>query len=254
VNILEAIDNPALFRPWFRDPATWQAWRAFLAALFALPMTEEQRAIYTACTGRQAAPAEPFGEAWLVCGRRSGKSLTLAMTAVFLACFKDWSAHLAPGERGTILVLASDRRQARVQPEFCRTPRCPLLGELALQRRNHRQQGIRMVRGRAVDLGRHARIVPDAFVGASRNRATYTATSGFQIRVGVRQSSPSRSIASCAVVRVTAPSRTIVGQTNLPFSNLLARARAPGRPTTAPSPGRRACRERGIGTRRTDPP
>jgi hypothetical protein len=114
VNILQAVDDEELFRPWFRDPETWRAWRAFLAALFALPMTEEQREIFTACTGRQTPPVEPFGEAWLVCGRRSGKSLTLALVAVFMACFKDWSAHLAPGERGVILVLASDRRQSRV--------------------------------------------------------------------------------------------------------------------------------------------
>jgi hypothetical protein len=45
VNILEAIDDPLLFTPWFRNATTWNAWRAFLAALFGLPMTAEQRAI-----------------------------------------------------------------------------------------------------------------------------------------------------------------------------------------------------------------
>jgi hypothetical protein len=38
----------------------------------------------------------------------------LALVAVFLACFRDWQPYLAPGERATIMVIATDRRQARV--------------------------------------------------------------------------------------------------------------------------------------------
>jgi hypothetical protein len=38
----------------------------------------------------------------------------LALVAVFLACFRDWQRYLAPGERATIMVIATDRRQARV--------------------------------------------------------------------------------------------------------------------------------------------
>ena len=47
-------------------------------------------------------------------GRRGGKSFTLALIAVFLAAFRDWRPYLAPGERATIMVIAADRRQARV--------------------------------------------------------------------------------------------------------------------------------------------
>ncbi len=36
------------------------------------------------------------------------------MCAVFLACFRDYRPHLAPGERATVLIIATDRRQARV--------------------------------------------------------------------------------------------------------------------------------------------
>jgi len=38
VNILQAIDDPKVFGAHFRDAASWQAWRAFLAALFGLPL------------------------------------------------------------------------------------------------------------------------------------------------------------------------------------------------------------------------
>lgn len=113
MNILEAMDDPALFRPWFRPAKTWAAWRGFLAVQFGLSVPEDQKALVLACTGRQSVPEGGFNEAWLVCGRRGGKSRILALIAVFLATFKDWTGHLAPGERGTILILATDRRQAR---------------------------------------------------------------------------------------------------------------------------------------------
>src|SRR5215813_6666639 len=115
MNILEAMRDPNLFAPWFlRDPATWAAWRAFLAALFALKMSSEQLAIFKECTGRNAPPQQPATEAWLVCGRRAGKSFILALCAVFLACFYEYRKFLAPGERGTVLIIATNSKQARV--------------------------------------------------------------------------------------------------------------------------------------------
>jgi hypothetical protein len=113
ISILQAIDDPKLFGSAFRDRKTWSAWRTFLAALFGLPMSDEQLATYKECTGRSRPPEKPSSEAWLICGRRAGKSFTLALIAVFLACFRDYRKHLAVGERGTIMVLATDRKQAR---------------------------------------------------------------------------------------------------------------------------------------------
>ena len=54
-----------------------------------------------------------------VIGRRGGKSFILATIAVFLACFFDWRPYLGPGERATIMIIAADRRQARVIKRFC---------------------------------------------------------------------------------------------------------------------------------------
>ena len=113
MNILQALDDPKVFAQHFRG-STWDVWRVFLAALFALPMTPEQLAIYNKFTGRSTAPTSPLHEAFLVCGRRSGKSFILATIAVFLAAFKDWRPFLGPGEVGTIMIVAADRRQARV--------------------------------------------------------------------------------------------------------------------------------------------
>ena len=130
--ILDALDDRALLAPMLRDPATWQAWRAFLCALFGLGMSEDAARAYRACTGRAVLPTAPFSEAWLVCGRRSGKSFVLALIAVFLAAFKDWRPFLGPGERATIMVIATDRKQARVIFRYIRAllTRVPLLASI----------------------------------------------------------------------------------------------------------------------------
>jgi hypothetical protein len=91
LTVIDAVQSPKLFAPWFRDENTWLSWFAFLAALFALPMTAEQLRIYCERTGRTTAPTIPITEAWLVCGRRAGKSFILALCAVFLAAFHDYA-------------------------------------------------------------------------------------------------------------------------------------------------------------------
>jgi hypothetical protein len=83
-------------------------------------MTPDQLATFQACTGRTIAPATAFVEAWLICGRRAGKSFMMALTAVYLACFRSYSQFLAPGERATIMVIAADRKQARVIIRYIR--------------------------------------------------------------------------------------------------------------------------------------
>jgi hypothetical protein len=66
MTLLQAMRDPNLFARWFRDPRTWSAWHAFIAALFALPMTDTQLATYRQCTGRTAPPTSPVSESWLI--------------------------------------------------------------------------------------------------------------------------------------------------------------------------------------------
>jgi hypothetical protein len=131
-SILACIDDPNLLGSRITQGASWKPWRAALAAIFALGMDDSEAAIYRACTGRTELPEAPFNEAWLCCGRRAGKSYAMAMVAVYLACFRDYREHLAHGERATIMVVAQDRRQARVIFRFIRgmLERSPLLGQM----------------------------------------------------------------------------------------------------------------------------
>jgi len=120
-NLIDLIEDPKVFGPWFKR-GDWSAWLVFLRSLFALQMTKAEAKIFRQCTGRKTQPNLPAHEAWLIIGRRGGKSFILALVAVFLASFKDWRPYLAPGERGTVMVIAADRRQARVSA----TPASPI--------------------------------------------------------------------------------------------------------------------------------
>ena len=117
--ILEAVKIPGIWQPWFRDPLTWAPWFTFLKALFGLPMSPEEADLYAVCSGHGQLPADGVREAWLICGRRAGKSFILALIAAYLAVFRDWRPYLSPGEVGTIKVIAVDRRQARTIYRYC---------------------------------------------------------------------------------------------------------------------------------------
>lgn len=134
--ILDAMAAEDLCGRAFRPPESWGAWRAFLAALFALPMSEPEAGVYRRSTARTMLPTEPAREGWVVAGRRAGKSRIAALVAVYLACFRDHAAVLAPGERGVVMVIAADRRQARVVFRYVAAllDESPLLGELVARR------------------------------------------------------------------------------------------------------------------------
>jgi hypothetical protein len=113
MTLLEALRDPNLFASFFKD-VSWARWKIFLAALFAEAVPDEGGLeIYRTHTGRTTWPLRAFREAVLIVGRRGGKSRIMGLIAVFLACFRDYSRFLAPGQKARIAVLAKDRDQAR---------------------------------------------------------------------------------------------------------------------------------------------
>ena len=77
VSFLDAMQDTMFFRPWFASQS-WETWHTFAKALFGAPMTAAEVEVFSRCTGRQTAPTVSAREAWLVVGRRGGKSLFAA--------------------------------------------------------------------------------------------------------------------------------------------------------------------------------
>jgi hypothetical protein len=119
-NIIAALDDPAWWQPWFLR-GDWQSWRSFSSAAFGLPMDDQALQIYRECTGRNEPPQHQVTEAWAICGRRAGKTRVLSTVCAWLGCFVDWREYFAPGECGTIMLLAANRRQARTAMRYLRS-------------------------------------------------------------------------------------------------------------------------------------
>ena len=73
----------------------------------------------------------------LIVGRRGGKSLVLALCAAYFSAFFDWQPFLVAGERATIMIIATDRRQAAVIFKYLREMLgIPLLNGIIERERN----------------------------------------------------------------------------------------------------------------------
>ncbi|MBR0797303.1 hypothetical protein JQ615_18095 [Bradyrhizobium jicamae] len=113
VSIRHALENTELLGSVLAGQS-WEAWRAVLIAAMGEALTDGERAIFTQVTGRPSEPLERVEELWAACGRRGGKTRAAAALAAYLACCCDYSDKLAVGERGLILLIAQNTKQATV--------------------------------------------------------------------------------------------------------------------------------------------
>jgi hypothetical protein len=113
VSFLAAMKDPQLFGRWF-DAESWAPWHTVAAALFGESIDPAKIEFLSRHTARRTPPTTAAREAWLVVGRRGGKSLFAAALGVYMSCFRDHRAKLKPGERAVVMVLAADKDQAAV--------------------------------------------------------------------------------------------------------------------------------------------
>ncbi len=130
--ILRSVEDPELFGGHFQPARSWEPWKTVLRVLFGVPLSDNEVALFKAATGRSRGFAGPLTEAWLLVGRRSGKSRILSLIAAALACFKDYGPYLAAGEKAVVAVLAADRDQAQTIFGYVRAllTQTPLLAPL----------------------------------------------------------------------------------------------------------------------------
>lgn len=121
MNILEAMQTPELFGDTFTADS-WEAWRAVLSGAFGIPMDDDRRALFDELAGGREPPSGRVQQLWVIAGRRSAKTHTAAAVAVYLgtvgAALEGLTDKLAPGEKGVIALLATDRSQAKVALQF----------------------------------------------------------------------------------------------------------------------------------------
>jgi len=131
--------------------------------LFGLPLDAKQLEFFREHTGRGQAPTKQPSECFVIAGRRSGKTIVAALIAVFLACFRDYSKILAPGETGVLMILSADRKQGRTILGYINAMlSVPLLAEMVLSRRTE-----------SIDLNNHIRV--------EIHTSSYKATRGYTL-------------------------------------------------------------------------
>jgi hypothetical protein len=98
--------------------SSWAAWRVLLIAAMGERLTDDERSIFTRFTRRQTEPFERVEEFWAIVGRRGGKTRAASVLAVYLSALCDHSENLSAGERGLVLFLAQNQRQAAIAFEY----------------------------------------------------------------------------------------------------------------------------------------
>jgi hypothetical protein len=106
-----ALDDPKLLGDVLPGDS-WRSWRVILMAAMGERLTDDEREIFTRLTGREREPLERIEELVAVVGRRGGKSRSMAALATTSAVSA--STPLVRGERGVLLCIAPDQRQAAI--------------------------------------------------------------------------------------------------------------------------------------------
>jgi hypothetical protein len=113
-SIVDCMADDDAFGPWF-EGSSWNAWKAILKAAYALPRSPADRAVVAPLAGNRDPPAHRVRELWVVAGRRAGKDSIASLIIGFAAGIEQ--AHLGklrPGERATVMCIATDREQAQI--------------------------------------------------------------------------------------------------------------------------------------------
>jgi hypothetical protein len=133
VTIRKALEDPELLGGVLGGD-TWKPWRVILTAAMGEPLTDDELEIFKRFTGRGCSPKHRCDELWCAVGRRGGKSRAMASLAVYLAALNEHE--LTRGEKGVVLAVAPDKRQARILVDYAEgaLQATPLLKQLLANR------------------------------------------------------------------------------------------------------------------------
>ena len=117
VSLRQALEDPSLLGTALAGPS-WHAWRSLLLAAMGEPLNPDELEAFIRIHRTRSPPPQRVDELWCCVGRRGGKSRAMAVLATYLAGLCDYSDKLVTGERGVVLLLAPDMKQAKVLLDY----------------------------------------------------------------------------------------------------------------------------------------
>ena len=115
VTLRKALSDPELLGS-VLEGESWSNWRTLLIAANGKSLTDDERFIFEKYTGRTTPPCKRVSEMMCVIGRRGGKSKAISALACYYAALCEHQ--LSRGERGVVLLIAQDRRAAKVSLDY----------------------------------------------------------------------------------------------------------------------------------------
>ena len=135
VSIRKALSDPNLLGTTLAGDS-WSAWRILLIAMMGEALNDDERVIFKALTQREREPLQRVDEFAAVVGRRGGKSRSMSTLACYLAGLCDHTDALVPGERGVMLCIAPNSKQAKITLDYAEATlkQSPILRQLIVNR------------------------------------------------------------------------------------------------------------------------
>jgi hypothetical protein len=134
ISLRRAFSDPKLLGGVLQGPS-WRGWRTLLLAIMGEQLDPADIPLFKELTGRDKPPSKPVEEFIGVIGRRGGKSRAISAIVTYIAAC---CAHpsLVAGERGVVLVIAPDQRQADICLDYIHAnfEHSPMLSQLVESR------------------------------------------------------------------------------------------------------------------------
>jgi hypothetical protein len=120
ITLAAAMRDERLLGAPFQAPSFWP-WHCVAKVISGEELNSREAELFRMATGRTKLPTGPIPNLTLLIGRRGGKDRFLSAVAVHRAALAgDWSKHLSAGEQGTVILVGSDRKQAKILRLYCR--------------------------------------------------------------------------------------------------------------------------------------
>ena len=113
ITLREALNDPALLGHAIPGDS-WKPWRTLLIAAMGEPLLPDERELFKQLTQRSREPGERVETLCVVKGRRAGGSSAIGKALIPYLSGLCQHPTLAPGERGILLCVSADQRQADV--------------------------------------------------------------------------------------------------------------------------------------------